>query len=107
MLDDGPKLNHTDSSLRCVRDLVLGVGVVERRDHVIHRRELQRQLAVGALALDAVDAVAEILRHRVGVGRIGTVGDVLRAGRAGLRDRAPVVLVTGERPPAVADRRPG
>ena len=105
VLAEGPKLNHTDSSLRCGLDLVLGVGVVERRGERVDRRALQGELAVGALALDAVDAVAEVLRHRIGVGRIGTVGDVLRARRARLRNRAPVVLVAGERAPAVADRR--
>src|SRR6185436_7988915 len=40
-----------------------------------------------------------------GVGRLGTVRDVCRARLARLRNRAPVILVAGERAPAVADRR--
>src|SRR3546814_2831293 len=38
-------------------DLVLGVGVVERRGDPVGRRPLQGGLAVGALALHAVDRV--------------------------------------------------
>ena len=82
-------------------DLVLGVGVVQRRGDVVGRRPLQSQLAVGALALHAVDAVVEVLRDRVDVGRTRAVGDVLRARRTRLRNRAPVVLVATERTPAV------
>ncbi len=85
-------------------DLVLGVGVIERRSQRVHRTPLQGELTVGAFALDAVDAVAEVLRHRIDVGCIGTVGDAFGARLPRLRNRAPVVLVAGERAPAVADR---
>src|SRR3546814_5875444 len=40
-------------------DLVLGVGVVERRGDPVGRRPLQGGLAVGALALHAVDRVED------------------------------------------------
>src|SRR3546814_6398017 len=81
-------------------DLVLGVGVVERRGDPVGRRPLQGGLAVGALALHAVDRVDQVLRDRVdvaGAGRIGRVG-----GRIRIRQRA---LATGAGVPHTATRR--
>ncbi|MET3930138.1 hypothetical protein ABIE51_002025 [Lysobacter sp. OAE881] len=58
---------------------------------------------IRALALHAVDAVVEVLRDRIDVGRARAVGDVFRTRRARLRDRAPVVLVASERTPAIGN----
>ena len=67
-------------------DLVLGVGVVERRGDPVGRRPLQGGLAVGALALHAVDPVDQVLRDRIDVARAGRVGRV--GGRFRVRQRA-------------------
>ena len=74
---------------------VLRERVVQRAGERVRRLPLQRQLAVGALALDAVDRVVDVLRHLVQVGRARAVGDVLRAGRARLRDPPQVVSAPG------------
>ena len=104
-MTEAPKLNHTDSSLRLRVHLVFGVGVVERRRERVDRLELERQLAIGALALDAVEAVAQVLRHRIDVGRRSGRLVMFCERRAPGADRAPVVLVAAERTPAIAHRR--
>src|SRR3546814_1568711 len=77
----------------------MGLAGVRRGDPV-GRRPLQGGLAVGALALHAVDRIDQVLRDRIdvaGAGRIGRVG-----GRFRIRQRA---LATGEGVPATAHRR--
>src|SRR3546814_6093019 len=81
-------------------DLVLGVGVGERRGDPVGRRPLQGGLAVGALALHAVDRVDQVLRDRIDVAGAGRIGRV--RGRFRIRQRA---LATREGVPATAHRR--
>jgi hypothetical protein len=85
--------------------LVLGVGVVERRRDAIGRRELHHQLPIGALALHAVDAQAEVLRTAVDVVAGRTVRDQIEAGLTGLRQPVPAVgVAAAEHRPAIRDR---
>src|SRR5690606_9799400 len=81
-------------------DLVLGIGVVERRGDPVGRRPLQGDLPVGTLPLHAVDRVDQVLRDRIdvaGAGRVGRIG-----GRLRIRQRT---FPTREGVPATAHRR--
>src|SRR5690606_35708874 len=86
-------------------DLVLDVGVVQRGGDAVARRPLHRQLAVGALAVHAVDGIAGVLRTRVDAVGAGTVLDPVVVGLARLRQPVPTVgVVAVERGPAVGHR---